>query len=113
METNSSPKTLNDFECLMCNYKCSKHSDFIKHESTRKHAKKLSGDKNIAVKEFICDICQKIYKSRNGLWKHSKQCAIDDFTKSETDKILFRHYTWLSFTDIAFNYRPHQNCCIM
>ena len=39
--------------------------------------------------------------------------AIDDFTKSETDKILFRHYTWLSFTDIAFNYRPHQNCCIM
>ena len=88
METNSSPKTLNDFECLMCNYKCSKHSDFIKHESTRKHAKKLSGDKNIAVKEFICDICQKIYKSRNGLWKHSKQCAIDDFTKTNSDETL-------------------------
>ncbi len=24
--------------------------------------------------QYICEICQKIYKDRTGLWKHNKKC---------------------------------------
>jgi hypothetical protein len=52
-----------------------KSSDFIKHETTRKHQNHLLGNINVACKEFTCEFCQKNYKSRNGLWKHNKKCT--------------------------------------
>jgi hypothetical protein len=76
MESFLSPNSPKKIICLICDYVCSKNSDLIKHESTRKHARKLAGDEKIAAKEFTCEICQKIYKSRNGLWKHNKQCNL-------------------------------------
>jgi len=88
METKTSQNSPKHLECKLCHYKCSKRSDFVKHESTRKHKSKQSGDEIIADTELTCEICQKSYKSRNGLWKHSKKCAIDEFTKTNNDKDL-------------------------
>jgi hypothetical protein len=65
------------FSCEICEFKCSKQSNYTTHLSTRKHlanAKGDNGDKKHAL--FICSICEKKYASRNGLWKHSKNCQI-------------------------------------
>ena len=72
MELNNSPK---QHVCKLCDYTCRKSSDFIKHETTRKHQNHLLGNINVACKEFTCEFCQKNYKSRNGLWKHNKKCT--------------------------------------
>ena len=74
-----SPKVATFFVCEKCDYKCSKHSDYIKHCSTRKHnlltkltnVNKIPEDKTT----HICSRCNKEYKSREGLWKHSKKCT--------------------------------------
>jgi hypothetical protein len=54
--------------------------------------------------------------------------AIDDFSKNENNKIDnntndtigentnpldIHNYSWINFTDAAFNYRPYQPCCVM
>jgi hypothetical protein len=66
-----------NFDCEICEFKCCKQSNYTTHLSTRKHlanAKGDNGDKKHAV--FICKNCDKTYASRNGLWKHSKNCHI-------------------------------------
>ena len=74
LELKNSQNSPKSFECKICDYECSKKSDFIKHSATRKHARNLAGDENVAAKEFTCETCHKKYKSRNGLWKHNKHC---------------------------------------
>jgi hypothetical protein len=74
METKNSSNSPTKFECEICDYRCSKINDYTKHLLTRKHLKLTNGDEKVAQKEFICDYCEKIYISRNGLWKHKKTC---------------------------------------
>ena len=84
MLKNSSPEIANKFYCELCNYKCSKQSDYNKHTLTRKH--KLStnlqhSSTEVAANKFICN-CGKGYKDRTGLWYHSKKC--DYFQSNNT-----------------------------
>jgi hypothetical protein len=52
---------------------CSKNSEYIKHLLTAKHIGNASGNaKNIV--NYTCKKCNKIYKSRKGLWGHNKVC---------------------------------------
>jgi hypothetical protein len=81
MVTKNSPNSPKQFVCMSCHYECSKKSDFIKHESSRKHLANITGDIKLA-KELKCEKCKKIYNSRNGLWKHSKIC---DYTPPESE----------------------------
>jgi hypothetical protein len=53
---------------------CSKKNDFDRHILTNKHIANTLGDKKPAKTVFICDLCNKEYKSRNGIWKHNKIC---------------------------------------
>ena len=65
------------FLCEICDYKCCKNSDYIKHLSTLKHQKRTTCDIKVAEiskKIYKCNNCYKIYNSRNGLWCHSKIC---------------------------------------
>jgi hypothetical protein len=62
------------FICEICDYICSKQSEINKHNITNKHIANTLGDKEISNKIFTCSFCNKIYNSRNGLWKHSKIC---------------------------------------
>ena len=78
MLKNSSLEIAKNFHCELCDYTCSKQSDYTKHTSTRKH--KLStnlqhSSTEIAVNKFICK-CGKSYKDRTGLWYHSKKCEV-------------------------------------
>jgi hypothetical protein len=82
MEDKNSPKIANEKLCEICNYKCSKKSDYDKHILTAKHTRMTKCGQNfakIANTKFVC-YCGKEYKHRQGLWKHSKVCQIPDET---------------------------------
>ena len=78
MVTDSDKKSL-IYECKLCNIITSNKKDYNKHLLTAKHLKRQSGDTGDKDPPTLrCKICNKQYKSRNGIWKHSKNCKIDE-----------------------------------
>jgi len=69
---NSSPK----FTCNDCNIVCSRESQWNAHLLTRKHKIRTELNNNLhkSPSEFVCDICNKEYKAKSGLWYHKKSC---------------------------------------
>ena len=61
------PKTLKNakiFECISCDFKCTKQSDYNRHLLTRKHINATSATINATQKNsktYICN-CNKIFK---------------------------------------------------
>ena len=89
---------LHKYQCEQCDYKCSKKYNWNKHLMTAKHQIATLGDKEVAkssnqeqhdnmLSKFICNICNKEYTSRNGLWKHNKTHH-DQHTEDISDKKL-------------------------
>ena len=76
------------YTCQLCDYNTSKKSSYLKHLTTDKHKIKQlgdTGDEKVAKScHFKCENCNKIYNSRNGLWKHKKDCNI--ILQMEEDK---------------------------
>ena len=81
LEPRSSPK----YMCIKCDYGTGKHSNYMKHLSTRKHmeetarkseeiARKSDESEEIDMFPYKCVNCIKQYKNRDGLWKHNKKC---------------------------------------
>ena len=73
------PKFDKNFYCENCDFKCCKTSDWNRHLLTAKHKKYVKGDDLVTKGDanyiiYICDLCNKNYTSRNGLWKHKKKC---------------------------------------
>ena len=65
------------FHCNICNIKTNNKKDYDKHMLTAKHIKLTSVNTQLTGKPpniFICENCNKKYKSRVGLWKHHKLC---------------------------------------
>jgi hypothetical protein len=102
MLTNSCPKVAPRFCCEKCDYNTDKKSSYDKHLITTKHIK-LTNVNDLSnfschkvatdIKEFICDNCNKHFKSRVGLWKHKKNCNLVELTSNAihhepTDKDL-------------------------
>ncbi len=71
-------KNIQKFYCEKCDFKCCKNGDWKRHILTAKHIKVTNvtdfGDNFTSKIAFKCDICNKIYLSRNGLWVHKKKC---------------------------------------
>jgi len=82
------PENANNFECVICDFKCSKKSNYNKHLLTPKHENRtnLNNLEQIMPKNanllFKCKNCDKEYKARNSLWYHEKKCIInnDEYT---------------------------------
>jgi len=80
METILTPKNAK-FVCKLCDFKCNKKSDYVRHNNTIKHTNRLEGNKmetletNLA-QLWLCN-CGKEYSTRAGLWKHNKVCNIE------------------------------------
>ena len=73
-------KVAKKFECNICNYYTSRKSNYEKHVSSGIHIKRTY---NISLTtNFKCDICDKLYKSKNGLWVHKKKCKNDNNNKN-------------------------------
>jgi hypothetical protein len=77
MLTEKLPEVATKYWCECCNYNTDKTSSYTKHLLTAKHHKKHKlTDKSqlVATKIICCDNCNKVYKSRVGLWKHKRTC---------------------------------------
>ena len=93
MELKIMPKNA-EFYCPLCDFKCSKKSNFEIHNNTKKHIYRLTGNKmeNAEVKknaECTCK-CGKKYATNSGLWKHLKTCiySIDEPKQSNNIKTM-------------------------
>ena len=77
METEKLPKVATKYWCESCHYNTDKTSSYAKHLLTAKHQRKHQltyKSQIVATKDICCDNCNKIYKSRVGLWKHKQTC---------------------------------------
>jgi hypothetical protein len=73
------PEKAKLYECVACDFKCSKKHNYDTHLMTAKHKKRtnLNGLNDLMPKnalQFICNKCNKCYKARNGLWYHQQKC---------------------------------------
>ena len=74
MITEKMLKNAKNYECEVCNFKCSKKSNFNIHLSTVKHKRLQNNDNGTAeIIKYICN-CGKTYKYRQGLYTHKKTC---------------------------------------
>jgi hypothetical protein len=84
--------------CNICDYETSKKSNYDAHVLTGKHQKIKFGDTSVTAgdtklaillptfeKKLVCEICDKQYMSRNGLWKHKKKCSTTDTPHDTND----------------------------
>jgi hypothetical protein len=87
------PQKIPKYYCVCCNTKTSNKKDYEKHLLTSKHTKLTNVNKTLTSSapknEFICQNCDKEYKSRVGLWKHKKSCIeiINYDTEKKDDMI--------------------------
>jgi hypothetical protein len=71
------PKNAVIYVCEMCDFRCSKHSNWLCHISTSKHANRTDLNKieqNKCEQSYTCKYCDKHYKARNSLWYHENKC---------------------------------------
>ena len=73
MEAQKSQKIPKIFECKCCNYNTSNKKDYNKHLLTAKHKKEADGSINKPL-YYICEFCEKSYRSRGSFWKHQQKC---------------------------------------
>jgi hypothetical protein len=76
-----------DFTCVLCDFKCSKKSNYETHCMTKKHLYRVNGNflETAEMKknpDHICD-CGKKYETKSGLWKHQKTCKNEKDIKEE------------------------------
>ena len=66
-----------NYNCDTCNYSTNIKSNFIRHNDSVAHKKKLGVLSKVTIKkkEYICD-CKKIFLHRSGLSRHKKICDI-------------------------------------
>ena len=80
------PKTADNFTCTICNFKCSKQSNWNNHILTAKHKNRTNRTekqpKNAEI--FECE-CGKVYKARNSLWYHKQKCTYVDDDDNDND----------------------------
>ena len=80
------PKNADFFSCEICDFKCSKESDYNRHLLTLKHKKyTLVYKKTPKTDNALRCECQKTYTTRMGLWKHKQKCQ---FLNEKTETSL-------------------------
>jgi hypothetical protein len=81
MLTKNSPKSPKYFNCTLCDYACSKQSDYVKHNSTLKHitANNANNHANVKTadkKDYKCNNCDLVLKHLSSLSRHKKKCLL-------------------------------------
>jgi len=101
------------FNCTICDIKTNNKKDYVNHLLTSKHIKNenlTNMNANITINPqpatYVCTNCNKIYKSRVGLWSHKKKCTI--LNQEETSAIKEKECMTLKMTDIQ-NAIPHMD----
>ena len=86
------PKLCSKYYCSVCDYRTSKKSSYGNHLISAKHKKQSNGNlletkgseimPKLCSPSFCCETCLKDFKTRSGLWKHSKNCIYEEDVKS-------------------------------
>ena len=79
------PKNAEKFHCKKCNFTCYKRSNYDKHLLTRKHNNVNGINQKNAVDGYTCDVCNKTFKDRSGLWRHNKNKSCTPSIGSNTN----------------------------
>ncbi len=74
METKNMNNMNEKYFCDNCDYSCSKKFLWEQHLKTIKHKRKQM--ETLETKILECNICNKNFMNRSGLWKHKKKCQI-------------------------------------
>jgi len=80
MELLESSKSSKKYICEKCDYVTCRESQYVRHLSTRKHKMEPNGingkfQKFHSDMEYICETCNRKYKTQSGLWKHINKNA--------------------------------------
>jgi len=80
MDNDKQTKNASLYECVNCDFKCSKQSNFKQHIATDKHKRVINGNGMVMENAtcFPCDTCSKIYKHKSGLCRHKKKCQTSE-----------------------------------
>jgi len=82
-----SDSNCNKYECVKCNFKCSKNSNYNMHLTTTKHKQIMKNNETMQT-VHQCQ-CGKIYKHMSGLCKHKHKCTPDNVVNTEDMQIQF------------------------
>jgi hypothetical protein len=84
IDTKIASKNFNKFECIVCDFRCSKKGDWSRHIMRPKHKineQMIQNDTNKTSEsiknDYTCE-CGRIYKYHSGLYRHKKICKISD-----------------------------------
>ena len=94
--TQKTQKSVKIFSCEQCHFTSCNKYDYSRHCLTAKHKNVTDvtdGDKQNAnnVSDYLCSNCNKYYKSRNGLWCHSKKCTINPSSNKIINNVTENH----------------------
>jgi len=87
MDIKKTPENAKIYNCIYCDFQCSKQSDFDRHLGRPKHKKNEKRYKMViktpenAIK-IVCN-CGKEYKYSSGLWRHQQKCNYKDDLPNE------------------------------
>jgi hypothetical protein len=75
--TNIKQKISKKYCCELCDYNTHRKSNINNHFNSIKHIKEINGNKNkqLLSNNFVCENCNKVYKTSSGLWKHNQKCV--------------------------------------
>jgi ribosomal protein L37AE/L43A len=89
MATNGNHLSHQIFHCEKCHYTTCKKTDFSKHLQTVKHSRHtLATEMSQNTKLHICQLCNKQYHDRTGLWKHKKTCDINNTNNTNLKELV-------------------------
>jgi hypothetical protein len=90
MATDGNSFSPHVFHCEKCDYTTCKKSDYTKHIQTDKHSRHtLETQLSQNNKLHICQLCNKQYHDRTGLWKHKKTCnEKKEFNNSNSKELV-------------------------
>jgi hypothetical protein len=86
------------YKCILCDYKCSKKSNYDRHILSAKHLKATKGNQTATKNEqneqneqtriYCCNNCGKEYNDRTGLWRHNKKyCSKPDVSGKQLSEL--------------------------
>ena len=97
----------NIYTCNLCNYSTNYKHHYNKHIQTKKHkCNMLKEETNytepIVSTNYVCDVCNKVYKTRSGLYKHkNSKCENKSQTQHQIEYINNDIETKHKTTDIT------------
>jgi hypothetical protein len=77
-------------KCQECDYVCSRVDNYNRHISTHVSARKQN-EVQVRCDIILCHICNRMYKTRAGLWKHGKICKPTTVDQVKQDPTLMTH----------------------